>query len=168
MTNHLRLVTGDGAASGTPPTGVRLDDSLGLISHRDIGHIAVTDIDGITINRTKSGISPFTPILKTPTYSQNSGTPSGFAVEIKDATAPTGYRHVGNVSQNYLLLSNEEVRDLAVEIAFQSGLPFKESRIFWDGSAQARRRGSCGGPGSGAYSPRRGRSNTSTAPALSR
>ena len=130
MTNHLRLVSGDGAA----PTGVRLDDSLGLVSHRDIGHIAVTDIDGITINRTKTGISPFVPILKTPTYSRNSGTHSGYAVEIEDASAPTGYTHVGNVSQNYLLLSNEEVRDLAVEIAFQSGIPFKESRIFWDGA----------------------------------
>ena len=134
MTNHLRLVTGDGAASGEAPTGVRLDDSLGLVSHRDIGHIAVTDIDGITVNRTKTGISPFVPILKTPTYSRNSGTHSGFAVEIEDASAPTGYTHVGNVSQNYLLLSNEEVRDLAVEIAFQSGIPFKESRIFWDGA----------------------------------
>ncbi len=132
--NHLRLVAGDGAATGAPPAGVRLDDSLGLVSHRDIGHIAVTDVGGITINRTKTGISPFTPILKTPTYSQNSGTPSGYAVEIEDPSAPTGYRHVGSVSQNYLLLSNEEVRDLAVEIAFQSGLPFKESRIFWDGA----------------------------------
>ena len=130
MTNHLRLVSGDGAA----PTGVRLDDSLGIVSHRDIGHIKVTDIDGITINRTKTGISPFVPILKTPTYSRNSGTHSGYAVEIEDASAPTGYTHVGNVSQNYLLLSNEEVRDLAVEIAFQSGIPFKESRIFWDGA----------------------------------
>ncbi len=131
MTQHLRLIPG---GDGGPATGVRLDDSLGLVSHRDIGHIAVTDIDGITINRTKTGISPFVPILKTPTYSQNSGTPSGFAVEIEDPSAPTGYRHVGSVSQNYLLLSNEEVRDLAVEIAFQSGMPFKESRIFWDGA----------------------------------
>ena len=38
------------------------------------------------------------------------------------------------MSRNYLLLSNEEVRELAVEIAMQSGLPFKESRIFWDGA----------------------------------
>ena len=133
MTNHLRLVSGDGAA----PTGVRLDDSLGLVSHKDIGHIAVTDIDGITINRTKTGLSPFTPILKTPTYSRNSGTHSGYAVEIEDPTATTGHRHVGNVSASYLLLSNEEVRDLAVEIAFQSGIPFKESRIFWDGARSA-------------------------------
>ena len=125
MTLHL----GDGATDA-----VRLDAPAGRAEHRDLSDLAVTDLDGITINRTKSGISPFTPILKTPTYSQNSGTHSGFAVEIEDPAAPTGYRHVGNVSRNYLLLSNEEVRELAVEIALQSGLPFKESRIFWDGS----------------------------------
>lgn len=127
--NHLRLVGGDGQTGR-----IALDQPTGVVAHRDLGQIAVTDIDGITINRTKTGISPFVPILKTPTYSQNSGTPSGFAVEIEDPSAPTGYRHVGTASQNYLLLSNEEVRDLAVEIAVQFGLPFKESRIFWDGA----------------------------------
>ena len=137
MTHPLRLVTGDGhPGNGHPvPTDrIALDQAAGPVLHRDLGHIAVTDLDGITINRTKTGIDPFVPILKTPTFSQNSGTPSGYAVEIEDPTAPTGYSHVGNVSQNYLLLSNEEVRELAVEIAVQSGMPFKESRIFWDGS----------------------------------
>ena len=122
--------SGDGAITDA----VVLAESTGHVSHQDIGRIEVTDIDGITINRTKTGISPFVPILKTPTYSQNSGTLSGYAVEIEDPDSMTGYKHVGNVSKNYLLLSNEEVRDLAVEIAMQSGLPFKESRIFWDGS----------------------------------
>ena len=124
-TPHL----GDGATDA-----VVLAESTGHVSHRDIGHIEVTDIDGITINRTKTGISPFVPILKTPTFSANSGTQSGFAVEIEDPDSPTGYKHVGNVSQNYLLLSNEEVRELAVEVAVQSGINFRESRIFWDGS----------------------------------
>ncbi len=120
---------GDGASDA-----VVLDESTGHVSHRDLSDISVTELDGITINRTKTGISPFVPILKTPTYSQNSGTQSGYAVEIEDPDSETGYRHVGNVSQNYLLLSNEEVRELAVEIAVQSGLGFRESRIFWDGS----------------------------------
>ena len=120
---------GDGAALDAV-----VAEPTGEVSHRDLGQIAVTDLDGITINRTKTGISPFVPILKTPTYSQNSGTQSGYAVEIEDPDSPTGYRHVGNVSQNYLLLSNEEVRDLAVEVAQQSNIPFRESRIFWDGA----------------------------------
>jgi hypothetical protein len=79
-------------------------------------------------------LSPFVPIVKTPTYSEHSGTHSGYSVEIEDPTAETGYRHVGTVSRSYLLLTNEEVRELAVEIALQSGMPFQESRIFWDGS----------------------------------
>lgn len=122
--------TGDGATTDA----VVVAESTGEVSHRDLSDISVTELDGITINRTKTGVSPFVPILKTPTYSRNSGTPSGYAVEIEDPDSETGYRHVGNVSRNYLLLSNEEVRDLAVEIAVQSGLDFRESRIFWDGS----------------------------------
>ncbi|MEL6706241.1 MAG: DUF932 domain-containing protein, partial [Bacteroidota bacterium] len=59
---------------------------------------------------------------------------TGYSVEIEDPETETGYRHIGNVSKNYLLLSNEDVRALSVEIAMQSGLPFKETRIFWDGS----------------------------------
>lgn len=55
-------------------------------------------------------------------------------MEIEDPDTKTGFRHLGNVSPNYLLLTNEEIRALAVEIAVQSGLPFKESRIFWDGT----------------------------------
>ena len=123
-------LSGDGATTDA----VVLAESTGEVSHRDLSDIAVTELDGITINRTKNKVSPFVPILKTPTYSQNSGTLSGYAVEIEDAESPTGYKHVGSVSKNYLLLSNEEVRELAVEIAMQSGLNFKESRIFWDGS----------------------------------
>ena len=113
---------------------VALDEADGPVLHRDLGEIEVTDIDGITINRTRSGISPFVPIVKTPTYSEHSGTHSGYGVEIEDPTAETGFRHVGNVSKDYLLLPNEEVRALAVEVAVRSGLPFKESRIFWDGA----------------------------------
>lgn len=124
------IASGDGATIDA----VILDESEGRIEHRDLSDITVTELDGITINRTKRKVSPFVPILKTPTYSQNSGTLSGFAVEIEDPDSPTGHRHVGNVSKNYLLLSNEEVRELAVEIAMQSGLNFRESRIFWDGS----------------------------------
>ena len=127
--------TGDPVVSGDGSTdAVVLAESTGEVSHRDLSDIAVTELDGITINRTKTGVSPFVPILKTPTYSQNSGTLSGYAVEIEDPVSPTGYRHVGNVSKNYLLLSNEEVRELACEIAIQSGIAFKESRIFWDGA----------------------------------
>ena len=100
----------------------------------DLDDVTVTDAAGITVNRSKGNLDPFAPILKSPTYSEHSGTHSGYAVEIADPAAPTGFRHVGSVSRNYLLLSNEEVRELAIEIAIQSRLPFKESLIYWDGS----------------------------------
>jgi hypothetical protein len=139
---NMKLVVtpGDGANSDAAvcekvvSDAVVLDERGGRIEHRDLGQIAVTEIDGITINRTRSGISPFVPIVKTPTYSENSGNHTGFAIEIEDPDSKTGFKHIGNVSANYLLLTNEEVRNLAVEIAHQSGLPFRESRIFWDGA----------------------------------
>lgn len=96
--------------------------------------ITTGDLEAITINRDKHEVSPFAPIIRTPNFAHNSGNLTGFSVEIEDRSFPSGYRHLGNVSDNYLLLSNREVRELAVEIAVQSGLPFKESRIFWDGA----------------------------------
>ena len=91
------------------------------------------DLAQITINRDPNGVDPFAPILVTPTHSANSGTPSGFAVELADEAEPTGYRHVGNVSDKYLLLPNRQVRDLALEIASQTNMAFRESGLFWDG-----------------------------------
>ena len=122
-----------------PLDSIALDEADGPVLHRDLGDIEVTasgadGLGAITINRTKGGISPFVPIVKTPTYAENSGNLTGYAVEIEDPAAETGYRHLGNVSAGYLLLPNDEVRALALEVAVRSGLPFKESRIFWDGA----------------------------------
>ena len=111
-----------------------LDESSTPIRNQDVSHIDPTETDGITINRTQKGISPFVPIVKTPTYSAHSGTLSGYSVEIEDPDRETGYRCVGTVSPSYLLLTNEEVRSLALEVATRSKMAFKESRIFWDGS----------------------------------
>lgn len=124
------LPTGDGATTDA----VVLDEREGPVMHRDIGEIAVTELDGITINRTKHRVSPFVPIVKTPNYAENSGNLTGYSVEIEDPDSKTGFRHLGNVSAGYLLLTNEEVRTLALEIAVESGLAFRESRIFWDGA----------------------------------
>ncbi len=120
---------GDGADDA-----IGLDERAGPVYHRDLSDIEVTDIYGITINRTKRKVSAFVPIVKTPTYSENSENHTGYVVEIEEGDSLTGFRHVGNVRAGYLLLTNEEVRALAVEIAMQSNLPFKESRIFWDGA----------------------------------
>ena len=112
-----------------------LRDRSAPTHHRDLGAIAANQIiDGLpVINRTKTMLSPFAPILKTPTYSENSGQHTGYAIEIEDDETPHGFRHLGNVSEKYLLLSNQEVYDLAQEVAEGSGLPWSPGRAFWDG-----------------------------------
>ena len=75
---------------------IALDEADGPVLHRDLGDIEVTasgadGLGAITINRTKGGTSPFVPIVKTPTFAENSGNLTGYAVEIEDPAAETGY-----------------------------------------------------------------------------
>ena len=121
MSLHLLQTHGDGSngAVPTPDASVRSARPRAL--------------ESVTTNKDPNGVDPFAPILVTPTHSENSGTPSGYAVELADPSEPTGYRHVGNVSANYLLLPNDQVRTLALEIAAQTNQPFRESGLFWDG-----------------------------------
>lgn len=117
------------------PTLNPLRDPDAQAEHRDLAQIAANQtIDGLPIiNRTKTLISPFAPIVKTPNLSENSGQTTGYSIEIEDDAAPHGFRHLGNVSERYLLLTNAEVRELGLEIAESSGLPYAESRAFFDG-----------------------------------
>lgn len=112
-----------------------LGESTGVVAHRDIGRIEATEFDGITINRTRSKIDPFIEIRKERLVDQLSGAPSrSFGIWVPDPEAAGGWRDMGTVSENYLLLTNREVRDLALEIADRSGVSYSESRIFWDGA----------------------------------
>lgn len=122
---------GDGAITDA----IVLDERDGKIEHKDLGLIQPTELDGITINRTKGKISPFIDIRKERLVDQLTGAPSkAFGIWVPDPGSEGGWKDMGTVSENYLLLTNKEVRDLVLEIATQSGLPFRESRIFWDGA----------------------------------
>ena len=122
-------------SSGDGAPAIVLDEKEGGVSHKDIGAIAATELDGITINRTKSKIDPFIEIRKERLVDKLTGAPSrSFAVWVPDPDAQEGWRHMGTVSESYLLLTNREVRQLALDVAEESGLPFRESRIFWDGA----------------------------------
>lgn len=122
---------GDGALIDA----IVLDEKDGRIEHKDLGLIQATELDGITINRTKGKISPFIEIRKERLVDQLTGAPSkAFGIWVPDPGAEGGWKDMGTVSENYLLLTNKEVRELALEIATQSGIPFRESRIYWDGS----------------------------------
>lgn len=134
ITNNHREMT-IGAYDGTITDAIVLDEREGKIEHRDLAHIAPTELDGITINRTKSKISPFIDIRKLRLVDQLTGAPSkAFGIWVPDPDSEGGWKDMGTVSENYLLLTNKEVRDLALEIADRSGHEYKESRIFWDGA----------------------------------
>ena len=110
-------------------------DTAARTEHKDLGQVAANQVvDGLpVINRTKNLLSPFAPIIKTPCFSENAGNLTGYAIEIEDPDAETGFRHLGNVSEKYLLMTNAEVRAVGLEIAEGSGIPFTESRGFFDG-----------------------------------
>ena len=113
-----------------------LRDPSARTEHKDIGRIAA-EPDRRRAHTSSTGrraaSRPFAPIVKTPNYSENAGNLTGYSVEIEDDSAPHGYRHMGNVSERYLLLPNADVRELGLEIAEASGLPYPRSRAFFDG-----------------------------------
>lgn len=79
------------------------------------------------------GIDAYAPINKVPTRTL-SGTTVGYAVEIEDFESPTGWSLVApHVSENYLLVENQEVRTIAHEIADASGWQFEENEMSFDG-----------------------------------
>tara|TARA_R100000808_G_C2112885_1_gene126442 strand:- start:150 stop:965 length:816 start_codon:yes stop_codon:yes gene_type:complete len=43
------------------------------------------------------------------------------------------WKEVGTVSNNYLLVENKDVKDMADQIACQSGIDFVEDKVFFDG-----------------------------------
>lgn len=134
-TEDLQLADVQGESKAGVMNAVTLDERDGGVSHKDIGQIAATELDGITINRTKHKIDPFIEIRKERLVDQLTGAPSrSFGVWVPDPDKPEGWRDMGTVSESYLLLTNREVRQINLEIAEASGLPFRESRIFWDGA----------------------------------
>lgn len=58
---------------------------------------------------------------------------SAYTVRLADPADASGWREVGVVSESYLLVPNDDVRDLAYEVADRSGLGFEEERTFFDG-----------------------------------
>lgn len=115
--------------------GFILDEKTGMVSHKDLAEIEPNDLDGITINRTKNKVDPFVEIRKERLVDKLTGAPSkNFGIWIPDPESKEGWRDMGVVSENYLLLTNKEVRGLALDIATESTIDFEESRIFWDGA----------------------------------
>jgi hypothetical protein len=96
------------------------------------GHLNIARAKDVYINRTKEGIDPFTRIFKTPSYTDShSRNLTGYGVEIEK---PDGSLDLaGTVSKSYLLVSNEEISDVAHQILVKSGYEHRLRRQYFDG-----------------------------------
>jgi len=82
-------------------------------------------------------IDPYAAIEKTPLYARDAMKSRGYSVRLADGEIPGGWREVGVVSPNYLLVPNAEVRQMAADVAEASGLVWAEDRVFFDGRRYA-------------------------------
>jgi len=57
----------------------------------------------------------------------------GYSVRLENPDAEGGWQEVGIVSQDYLLVPNRQVRNMAQEIAGRTSLPWQEKKVFFDG-----------------------------------
>ena len=78
-------------------------------------------------------LSPYAPIEKVPLQTTDGMRSRAFTVRIADDQAETGFREVGTVSEDYLLVPNRDVRDMAEEIARRTGHEFVTARTLFDG-----------------------------------
>lgn len=79
-------------------------------------------------------LDPYAPIEKVPLVSRDGRSKSaGWSVRIEDSAAPSGYKEVGVVREDYLLIPNTEVRSMADEITGQTGFEWQVEKTFFDG-----------------------------------
>ena len=77
-------------------------------------------------------MNPYAPIRKVP-LDYNGITSSAFSVQMnKD---DKGWKEVGTVGKNYMLLSNDKVRDAAEQVAQESNVEFTHDKTFFNGKA---------------------------------
>ena len=78
-------------------------------------------------------INPFVEIEKVPLFANDNMQSRGYSVRIECDASESGWKEVGLVSSDYLLVPNRQVRDMALEITDRSELSWEESKVFFDG-----------------------------------
>lgn len=81
----------------------------------------------------RPALDPYAPIEKRPLITLDGMKSRGYTVRIGDETTNSGWRECGIVREDYLLVPNRDVRDMAEEIAIRSGHDFVTSRTLFDG-----------------------------------
>ncbi|HEX9953460.1 MAG TPA: DUF932 domain-containing protein [Rubricoccaceae bacterium] len=114
--SHLHLVAGPGSS----PTS--FGGSLAAPPRAGTAHIVLT-----------GGVDPYSPIEKRSLFAADAMRSKAFTVRLEDAAQASGWREVGVVSSDYLLVPNREVVSMAADVVAASGLPFEEARVHFDG-----------------------------------
>ena len=78
-------------------------------------------------------LNPYADIEKVPLYAEDQMQSRGYSVRIEDPGADTGWREVGLVSDQYLLVPNERAHQMAWEIAERSPFRWEEEKVYFDG-----------------------------------
>jgi hypothetical protein len=80
-----------------------------------------------------NNLSPYAPIEKTPLYAADDMKSRGYSVRVQNEEAETGWSEISTVSEDYLLVPNREVRNMALEIARASPFEWSEEKVRFDG-----------------------------------
>ena len=81
-------------------------------------------------------MNPYAPIRKVPLdYKGIQSNAFSVQMEREDKEGIVKFKEVGTVSNNYLLVPNTDVRDMADQIACQSGLSFTNDKTFFNGKS---------------------------------
>lgn len=76
---------------------------------------------------------PYATIEKVPLYASDNMQSQGYSVRLEDPSAEDGWKEVGIVSRDYLLVPNRQVRDMAYEITGRTNLQWSKEKVFFDG-----------------------------------
>mgnify|MGYP003131460389 CR=1 FL=1 len=81
----------------------------------------------------KIKMNPYTQVRKVPLF-YGGVQSNAFSVQIEqEDNRINRWKEVGNVSNNYLLVPNEEVKDMANDVITDTGLDWEPLKRFWDG-----------------------------------
>jgi hypothetical protein len=78
-------------------------------------------------------LDPYAEIEKRPLVTHDGMRSRGFTVRLESPDALSGWSEVGIVSEDYMLVPNRQVRDMARDITGRTGMDWRESKVFFDG-----------------------------------
>mgnify|MGYP003150247251 FL=1 len=94
----------------------------------------ITDVAGMVPENVAGGkFDPFTEIEMERLGNKDGFQSNYFNIRVKESTSDNKYMEAGAVSENYLLVTNQQVHDICHEIRNESGLGWSPVKTYFDG-----------------------------------